>query len=141
MSASAFFAARSFAVVGASPDRAKFGNQVLHWYAANRLPVAGINPKVPEIDGIACHPSLAALAAAAGSSGKLAGVSVSVVTPPAVSESVLRQAADLGVTHVWFQPGSEPDGWALLARELGITAIGGGPCVLRVDPATLTPRL
>ncbi|KAJ2375263.1 hypothetical protein IW150_002645 [Coemansia sp. RSA 2607] len=139
MSASAFLAARSFAVVGASPDRTKFGNKVLHWYAANRLPVVGINPKVAEIDGIACHPSLAALAAE--SSGNLTGVSVSFVTPPAISESVLRQAADLGVTHVWFQPGSEPNDWPRLAKDLGVTAIGGGPCVLRVDPATLAPRL
>jgi predicted CoA-binding protein len=43
--------------------------------------VVGVNPNATEIDGIPCVPSLKELANAAA-------VSVSVVTPPAVSEKV-----------------------------------------------------
>lgn len=39
-----FFASSRYAVVGASTDRAKFGNKVLRWYQAHGLPVSPINP-------------------------------------------------------------------------------------------------
>ncbi|KAJ2723672.1 hypothetical protein GGI07_002467 [Coemansia sp. Benny D115] len=138
----AFFSSRAFAVVGASADPSKFGNKVLNWYINNGMKVTPINPKESQIEGIACQKSLTALAASLSSescsdNGALENIGVSVITPPSVSGKVLQEAAQLGVKNIWFQPGSEPDNWQAVTRELGINALGNGACVLKVDPSTL----
>ncbi|KAJ1901718.1 hypothetical protein LPJ66_000567 [Kickxella alabastrina] len=137
MSNAFFSLSRAFAVVGASADRTKFGNKVLRWYINNGLSVTPINPKASEIEGIKCEPSLTALLAASSDLGSLENVSVSVITPPTVSESVIEEAAGLGVKRMWFQPGSEPVNLSELAENLGVSVIGNGPCILRVDTTTL----
>ncbi|KAJ2712235.1 hypothetical protein H4R19_002860 [Coemansia spiralis] len=116
-----FFASRAFAVAGASADRSKFGNKVLRWYLERGLAVTPVNPRASSIEGVECATTLAALGP---------DTSVSVVTPPAATEQLMRDAARLGIRHLWLQPGSEPAGWQALATELGLETIGGGPCVL-----------
>ncbi|PIA14196.1 CoA-binding protein [Coemansia reversa NRRL 1564] len=126
-----FFASKAFAVVGASADKAKYGNKVLCWYLNKRLPVTPINPTAHSIEGLPCAKSLAELCSnSTDVSAEMSGISVSVITPPHVSEQILRQAATLGIRHVWFQPGSEPESLNALATELGVTVTGGGPCIL-----------
>ncbi|KAJ2598584.1 hypothetical protein GGF39_002592 [Coemansia sp. RSA 1721] len=127
---SSFFASKAFAVVGASTDRSKFGNKVLCWYKDNGFAVTPINPKESSIEGLACAQSLDHLK-------DLSDLSISVVTPPKVSERILRDAAKGGCRKIWFQPGSEPENWKLIAEELGVMAIGNGPCVLKIDPASI----
>ncbi|KAJ3399703.1 hypothetical protein HDV05_001571, partial [Chytridiales sp. JEL 0842] len=89
MSAQSFFSkATSYAVVGASADPSKFGNKVLKWYIQHNLPVVPVNPKSPEIESIPCITSLSALPSPSTTS-------VSVITPPAVTLSVLKEAQKL----------------------------------------------
>ena len=54
----AFLASAAFAVVGASNDRAKYGNKVLRCYQQHGKPVVGVNPKLAEVEGVPCHASL-----------------------------------------------------------------------------------
>ena len=58
--------------------------------------------------------------------------SLSIVTPPAITERLLEEAAAAGVQTVWMQPGAEPENSASLerARVAGLTLIYGGPCLL-----------
>ncbi|KAL2914353.1 hypothetical protein HK105_206125 [Polyrhizophydium stewartii] len=125
MSAVEFFKASAFAVVGASADRSKFGNRVLRWYLENAAGASlfPINPKAPEIEGVPALQSLRALP-------NPAATSVSVITPPAVTEAVLREAVELGIRNVWLQPGSESAAGMQYARDHGVNVIGGGPCIL-----------
>ncbi|KAJ2616332.1 hypothetical protein H4S08_000826 [Coemansia sp. RSA 1365] len=134
---SSFFASKAFAVVGASADKAKYGNKVLRWYLDKGLPVTPINPTAHNIEGLPCAKSLAELPSNPNDVlEEMNQISVSVITPPRVSEQILRQAAKLGIRHVWFQPGSEPNRLNALATELGVTVTGGGPCIL-VDGQSL----
>ncbi|KAJ1952875.1 hypothetical protein GGI12_006137, partial [Dipsacomyces acuminosporus] len=110
-----------------SADRSKFGNKVLRWYMDNGLAVIPINPKTSEIEGLKCSKSLTELKA---SIDDLSRVSVSVITPPGVSQSVIEEAAQLGIKNLWFQPGSEPTDFHSTAKSLGVSAIGGGACIL-----------
>ncbi|KAJ2803281.1 hypothetical protein H4R20_002955 [Coemansia guatemalensis] len=128
---SSFFASKAFAVVGASANKAKYGNKVLCWYLDKGLPVTPVNPTAHEIEGLPCVKSLAELCSDANDApAKMRQTSVSVIMPPHVSEQILRQAAALGIGHLWFQPGSEPDRLNALATELGVSVTGGGPCIL-----------
>jgi predicted CoA-binding protein len=99
MSQQQFFKlAKTFAVVGASADKSKFGNKVLVWYKDHSLPVVPVNPKQPAIEGLDCIASLDKLK-------DPLTTSVSLVTNPAVTESVLKQIVDLKIGNVWIQPG------------------------------------
>lgn len=53
-----FLSASRFAVVGASSNRAKFGNKVLRAYLAHDKVVYAVNPTEEEIEGIVCVKSL-----------------------------------------------------------------------------------
>lgn len=119
----AFLAARPFAVVGASPDRAKYGNKVLRCYLQHGLPVVGINPKQDRVEGVPCHRSLREVPAPAPQA-------VSVVAPPAAAASIVQDAIAAGVRHLWFQPGAEEAGAVAAARAAGISVIADGSCVL-----------
>ena len=51
--------------------------------------------------------------------------SLSVITPPAVTKLLLREAKDAGVPAVWLQPGSFDDETLEWARKEFKAAIGG----------------
>ncbi|MCG3135525.1 MAG: hypothetical protein HMLKMBBP_03224 [Planctomycetes bacterium] len=120
----AFLAQPTFAVVGASPDRTKYGNKVLRCYAQHGRAVTPVHPKEAVVEGLAAFPSLSAMSSPPAA--------VSVITPPAVTEKVVEECGRLGIRHVWMQPGAESDAAVARARELGISAIAGGPCLLVV---------
>ena len=119
-----FLASGPFAVVGASTDRSKYGNKVLRCYQQHGREVFPINPKAPEVEGLKAYPSLASLPVPVGA--------ISVITPPAATEQVVREAAAAGVKHVWMQPGAESEAAIEAARALGLSVIAGGPCLLVV---------
>ncbi len=117
-----FLASGPFAVVGASTDRSKYGNKVLRCYQQHGKEVYPINPKAPEVEGLKAYPSLSAL--------PVKVPAISVITPPATTEQVVREAAAAGVTHIWMQPGAESPQAVALAESLGLSVIAGGPCLL-----------
>ena len=78
-----FLASGPFAVVGASTDRSKYGNKVLRCYLQHGHEVYPINPKAPEVEGLKAYPSLAAL--------PVKVPAISVITPPAATEQVVRE--------------------------------------------------
>lgn len=119
-----FLAGSSFAVVGASTDRSKYGNKVLRCYQQRKLQVTPVHPKETTIEGLACAPDLASVAPRPHG--------VSIITPPAVTEKVVQQAIALGIRHLWMQPGAESQAAIDAARAAGIDVIAGGPCLLVV---------
>jgi predicted CoA-binding protein len=119
-----FLASGPFAVVGASVDRSKYGNKVLRCYQQHGREVYPINARAEEVEGLKAYPSLAAL--------PVPVKAISVITPPAITEQVVRDAAVAGVTHIWMQPGAESDEAIRLAEAAGMAVIAGGPCLLVV---------
>ena len=118
----AFLAQGPFAVVGASGDRSKYGNKVLRAYQQRGMRLLPVNPNQTEIEGLACYPDLASLPEPVHG--------VSIVTPPAITEKVVEEAAAAGIKYVWMQPGAESPTAIARAEELGLEFIAGGPCVL-----------
>lgn len=119
-----FLTAESFAVVGASVDRSKYGNKVLRCYQQHGRTVYPINARATEVEGLKAYPSLAAL--------PVPVKAISVITPPAITEQVVQEAAAAGVTHLWMQPGAESDEAIRAAEAFGMAVIAGGPCLLVV---------
>jgi predicted CoA-binding protein len=117
-----FLSGASYAVVGASSSRAKYGNKVFRCYLQNGRTAWPVNPREPEIEGQLAFPDLATLP------GPVHGVSI--ITPPATTEQIVKQAAVLGLRRLWMQPGAESPAALALAEERGLSVIAGGPCIL-----------
>lgn len=118
----AFLTGTPHAVVGASRDRSKYGNKVLRVFLQNRRTVFPVNPNADEVEALRSYPDLASLPE------QVHGVSI--VTPPHVTEAVIEQAGQLGIKHVWLQPGAESERAVQRAEQWGMNIISGGPCIL-----------
>ena len=120
----AFLDGASFAVVGASRDRSKYGNKVLRAYLQHDRSVFAVNPSADEIEGVQSYASLASIPVSVHG--------VSIITPPAVTSQVVDEAIALGIRHLWMQPGAEDAHAVARAEAAGINVIANGPCVLVV---------
>ena len=121
----AFLAGERFAVVGASRDREKYGNKVLRSYLQAGRRVYPVNPKETEIEGLVSYPDLATLPKPVHG--------ISIITPPAVTENIVEQAAAAGIRHLWMQPGAERAAAIERAEALGLELIHSGPCALVIQ--------
>jgi len=89
------------AVVGASNDPSKYGNIIVKNLMGHGYQVLPVNPKDATIAGLPAFRSLAEVP-------KPVDI-VDVVTPPAVTHRVMKDAAAAGVGLVWLQDGSFDD--------------------------------
>jgi len=121
-----FLASPRFAVVGASKDQTKFGTKVLKWYQARELEVTPVHPKDQELEGVTTVSQLSELPSPKETS-------VSIITPPKVTLSILQAAQSLEVPALWLQPGAEDADVRTYVQEtpgLADKVILGGPCIL-----------
>jgi len=72
------------------------------------------------VDGDPCYPNLTALPEKPEA--------IDMVVSPAAGEKIIREAARLGITRIWFQPGTWRDDFSQLTDELGLEIVRG--CVL-----------
>ena len=126
-----FLARKRIAVVGVSRSPNEAANLVYRTLRKAEYEVFAVNPNADEVEGDRCYHNLASIPG---------GVDAAVIaTPRAVSESVVRECAERGVTHVWmhrsFGEGSVSPAAAKFGREKGITVIEGG-CPMMFLPGT-----
>ena len=117
-----FLASPAFGVVGASRDRGKFGNRVLRKYLQHGLEAFPVNPKETEIEGLPSYAKVSELPDKVQS--------LSIITPPSVTEEVVREAIQKGIPNLWMQPGAESPTAIRLAKEAGLNVIADGSCIL-----------
>jgi uncharacterized protein len=117
-----FLAAKAFGVVGASPDRAKFGNKVLRCYQQHGYRAFPVHPREALIE------HLPAVAAVKDLPPEVEALSI--VTPPKVTEQVVDAAIAAGIRHVWMQPGAESADAVARAQAAGLSVIADGTCLL-----------
>jgi len=63
--------------------------------------VYAVNPQHDTVDGDPCYPNLTALPEKPEA--------IDMVVSPAAGEKIIREAARLGITRIWFQPGTWRD--------------------------------
>lgn len=114
---------RSWAVVGVSQDSGKYGHRVFLSLIEAGYRVAGVNPKGGVVAGRTICPSLDDL--------KEAPDVVVTVVPPAVTEQVVAKCKELGIKHLWMQPGSESEAAIHEARTHGITVVAHDCAMVR----------
>ncbi|MGN6136470.1 MAG: CoA-binding protein [Aureliella sp.] len=117
-----FLSAEHFAVAGASHDRSKYGNKVLRALLQHDKNVVAIHPMASDVEGTPTFKSINDVPHAIES--------LSIITPPQVTEKIVAEAVERGVRAIWMQPGAESEAAIELARSRGIDVIAGGPCLL-----------
>ena len=97
------------ALIGASNDSSKFGNQIYLDLRNKGYHIVPINPNENKIEGDKAYASIDMM-------DSLPDI-VNFVVPPQIAIKVAQKAINLGITHLWFQPGSESDELEELLRE------------------------
>lgn len=119
-----FFTSSEYGVVGASNDRAKYGNKVLRCYMHSQKKVWPVHPSLEKVEGLKVVHHVEDLPKTVQS--------ISIITPPSVTEQIVEEAATHGIKNIWMQPGAESARAVQRCYELGIQVIAGGPCILVV---------
>lgn len=120
----AFLRSPAFGVAGASTAREKYGNKVLRCYLQHGRKAIPVHPKEAAIEGVACVKAVSELPPDVKS--------LSIITPPPVTEQVVEQAIARGIQNVWMQPGAESPKAVARCREAGVNVIADGTCLLVV---------
>ena len=94
-----FLSYNRIAVVGASRNPEKYGNQIYFNLKNKGYEVYAINPRISEIEGDLCYPNLSSLPVKVDV--------VNFVVPPNVGREVVTECLNLGIKTLWFQPGAE----------------------------------
>ncbi len=103
------------AVVGATDTPWKYGGKIYCDLKAKGFQVRAVNPNRDSVDGDPTYPNLASVP------GEID--IVDVVVPPDVAERIVADAAELELTHIWFQPGAESQRVIDQAEAAGLDVI------------------
>ena len=106
---------KTVAVIGASGNRAKFGNKAVRAFRLRGYTVWPVNPHESQIEGLTAYRSIADVP------GPIDMVTFYV--PPDVGLQVIDAVAARQPGEVWLNPGSESDALIARARALGIEPI------------------
>jgi uncharacterized protein len=117
-----FLSSSAFGVVGASRDRNKYGNRVLRKYLQHGLKAYPVNPHEKEVEGLPSYAKVADLPDEVES--------LSIVTPPEVTEQIVKEAIQKGIRNLWMQPGAESPVAVQEAESHGLNVIADGSCIL-----------
>ncbi|MCB9865184.1 MAG: CoA-binding protein [Phycisphaerales bacterium] len=106
---------QTVAILGASTNRAKYGNIAVRAYIDQGWTVYPVNPRADEIEGLKCYATL----------GDVPGHldRVSVYLPPAILLDALDDIAAKAPDEVWLNPGTESDAVLEKAKGLGLNVI------------------
>jgi len=103
------------AVVGASSDRAKYGNKAVRAYRRQGWTVYPINRQEKEIEGLRVYGSIEELPGPVDR--------FSLYVPPAVGVTLLASIAAHGPAELWVNPGAESEALLAEAERLGLDPI------------------
>lgn len=135
-SVSAFLEGRRFAVAGVSREGNLPANAIFRKFKASGYDAVPVNPNAGTVEGVPCYPNLAAVP------GPVDGLVIAA--HPDVAAGLVKQAAALGVKHVWFHRsfggGSVSDAALDACRAAGIEPIVGGCPLMYCAPVDLGHR-
>ena len=105
----------SVAVIGASNDRAKYGNRAVRAYQRQGWTVYPVNPHLTVVEDL---PSFRSITDIPGPVDR-----ATIYVPAAVGETLLRGIKDKGVRELFVNPGAESDALIAEAERLGLEPI------------------
>lgn len=125
-----FLALKRIAVAGVSHKKLQPANLIYRKLRGAGYEVFAVNPNADRLEGDTCYPDLKAIPE--GVEGVVAA------THPDVTEGVVKECAEAGISQVWihrsFGKGSVSGAAVEFCRENGITVIDGGCPMMFLEP-------
>jgi len=106
---------KSVAIIGASNNRAKFGNKAVRAFHARGYTVYPVNPHESLVEGIPAFKSVSDVPERPDM--------VSMYVPPSVVLRLLPEIAAKGCDDLWLNPGTESEAALAEAERLGLNVI------------------
>jgi predicted CoA-binding protein len=103
------------AVIGASSNRAKFGNKALRAFRAEGYTVVPVNPNEPEVEGMKTYATVLDVPQQIDMA--------TVYVPPEIGITLLPQFEQKGIPEIWMNPGAESDELLAEARRRKLNVI------------------
>jgi len=110
-----FMAQKRFAIVGATDNTRKYGNEIFKNLKSRGYEVYPVNPRLKELEGTKCYPSLSNIPVKVDV--------VDIVVPPQVTEVILKECKRLGLDRMWLQPGSENEAAIAFCHENSLKVV------------------
>jgi predicted CoA-binding protein len=105
---------KTLALVGVSRNGAGFGNTIRKELAGKGYSILLVHPEAETIAGVPCARSLKDVASRVGG--------VILVTPPASTSALVREAAEAGIRRIWMQQGAESPEAIRFCEQQGLAA-------------------
>ncbi|MCS6984511.1 MAG: CoA-binding protein [Leptospiraceae bacterium] len=110
------------ALVGATNDKSKYGNIILHHLLGKGYRVYPVNPRAKTIDGIPAYANLSSLPEKVDI--------VNFVLPPKLGKLTLEEGLKLNLDNFWFQPGAESPEIIEILEKSGKHYLADGSCIM-----------
>ena len=110
-----FLKQKRFAVIGSFRNESKYAYQILKALKEKGYEVYPVNPRLKEVEGLTCYPSIGDIPG---------GVDVAdIVTPPEVTERIVKECKEKGIARIWMQPGAGSENAIKFCKENGIDVV------------------
>ncbi|NCO65945.1 MAG: CoA-binding protein [Candidatus Aquicultor secundus] len=103
------------AVVGASNNPDKYGYKIYEDLKSAGYKVYPVNAREQKVQGDKAYPTISSLPEKPDV--------VDIVTPPQVTENIVKEAQEQGIDIVWMQPGAESQEAITFCKQSGVKEI------------------
>ena len=110
-----FLKQKCFAVVGSFRNESKYAYQILKTLKNKKYEVYPVNPGLKEVEDLTCYASVKDIPVICDVAD--------IVTPPAVTERIVKECKEKGISRVWLQPGAESNDVIRYCKENNIQVV------------------
>jgi len=96
-----FLKQKRFAVVGSFRNESKYAYKILKALKHEGYEVYPVNPRLKVVEGLSCYPSVKDIPVVCDVAD--------IVTPPKITEKIIKECEEKGINRVWLQPGAESE--------------------------------
>ena len=112
-----FLKQKSFAVAGSFRNESKYAYKILKTLIKKGYEVYPVNPRIDNIEGMQCYKRISDIPFNIDV--------VNVVTPPSITETIVKECREKTIKRVWLQPGAESEAAIKFCRDNNIDVIYG----------------
>jgi hypothetical protein len=110
-----FLQQKRFAVLGSFRNKEKFAYRIFVDLIGKGYEAFPVNPLLKEVEGKLCYKTISDIPYSVDVAN--------IVTPPLVTESILKECLQKGIKRAWLQPGAESSAAIQFCHDNGIKVI------------------
>jgi uncharacterized protein len=123
----AFMGQKHIAVVGVSAKSTKFGNSIFKELKSKGYHLYPVHPTLGQFEGVSCFQTISALPDEV--------TALIICTKPEKTSTLVKEAAEKNIRHVWLQQGAQNDKAVQYAQEHNLNLIHRECVLMFAEPA------